>query len=47
MNWHLVRQSVLIAPSQEQAGMPRELPFFALTQGPTSQTGSSKAGPGS
>lgn len=47
MKWHLARQPVLIAPSQEQAEMPGELPFFALTQGPTSQTGSSKAGPGS
>lgn len=38
---------VLIAPSQEQALMPRELPFSALMQGPTSQTGLSEPGRGS
>lgn len=34
----------LIAPSQGQAPMPRELPFFTLTQGPTSSTGLSEPG---
>lgn len=46
---HLARQlrCVLIAPSQEQAELPRELPLFTLTQGPTGQTGLSKPGCGS